>query len=132
MKKVIVPALFLVLGVVGGFVLGAKAAGDQYDDRKNLVSTIRQLEQAAAYVDAFSQKGDAAVKSLILEDIKLHLLGASLLVSKVPTSTRDEACRRVQRVAASRNSIIQFSGSEDTLDPYTISLLDKSSECMFW
>lgn len=28
MKKVIVPALFLVLGVVGGFVLGAKAAGD--------------------------------------------------------------------------------------------------------
>ncbi|WP_010323076.1 hypothetical protein [Marinobacterium stanieri] len=132
MKKVIVPALFLVLGVVGGFVLGAKAAGDQYEDRKNLVSTIRQLEQAVAYVDAFSQKGDAAVKSLILEDIKLHLLGTSLLVSKVPKSTRVEACRRVQRVAASRHGIIQFSESGDTLDPYIISILDQSSECVSW
>lgn len=132
MKKVIMPAVCLVLGVVGGFVLGAKAAGDQYDDRKNLVSTIRQLEQAVAYVDAFSQKGDAAVKSLILEDIKLHLLGTSLLVSKVPKSTRSEACRRVQRVAESRHRIIQFSESGDTLDPYIISILDQSSECMSW
>ncbi|WP_036186574.1 hypothetical protein [Marinobacterium lacunae] len=132
MKKVIVPTLFLVLGAVGGFMLGAKAAGEQYDDRKNLVSTIRQLEQADAYINTFSHKGDVAVKLLILDDIKLHLLGARLLVSKVPDSTKAEACKHVQRVAENRHKIFQFAGGIDKVDPDVISLLDESKECMTW
>lgn len=132
MKKVIVPTGFLVLGLVGGVMLGSKAAGIQYEERKNLVSTIRQLEQAQAYVNAFSHKGDIAVKSLILEDIKLHLMGARLLVSTVPSNTKAEACRRVQRVAESRQNIIQFAKSGAKLDPDIISLLDRTKGCMSW
>jgi hypothetical protein len=131
-KKVLIGTVFLIVGGVGGFVLGIKGAGVQYEDRKNLVSTVRQLEQAEAYVNAFSQGGDVAVKSLILEDIKLHLMGTRLLVSKVPDRTKAEACQRLQRVAAKRQQIIQFVESGAQRDPEVMTLLDRSTECMSW
>jgi len=131
-KKLMSLFIVLVIGITGGFYFGFSLSSSHYQDRKQLVTHVRQFEQANSYVQKSLTQGTSATKALVLDDLYFHLLGARLYTPKVPEQVKSDACQILKSSSVSPQQLSKFAGTEATVKPELIKLLKKSERCLTW
>lgn len=131
-KKLLSLFIVLAIGLTGGFYFGFSLSSSHYQDRKQLVTHVRQFEQANNYVKKSLVQGTSATKALVLDDLYFHLLGARLYTPKVPDQVKSDACQILKSSSVSPQQLSKFAGTEATVKPELIELLKKSEECLAW
>ncbi len=132
MKKNLSFLIILFLGIFGGFYFGFSLSSSHYQDRKQLVTHVRQFEQANNYIKRSLTDGALATKTLVLDDVYFHLLGAHLYSSKVPEQVKSDACNILKNSSVSPQQLLDFAGTETTVKPELIELIRKSEGCLSW
>ena len=101
---------------------------------RNMVFSVRGLEQANSYISTFTEKGDVGAKEDILRFMELHLLGIKVFYSDVPRKTQSSACEALLYVLKDKENIISFSNQFQSKEEHLklLELLEEAAKCKQW